>query len=169
VNTSPLPRIVRSGYRCFTFRRNAQSAAPAYFCSTVRPWTRTAAYPFAHAGLDQLEEPLFAPRLVVEPLAQADRGGGRRRQGVADGLEDLDPPGHVLQHVPAAGLVLDLLHRAGVVQVDHVVPGPVHDAGRPGHRVGVGPDDLPGHRVVLVADVDALAEPLAAVAQDHVQ
>jgi hypothetical protein len=71
--------------------------------------------------------------------------------------------------VPAARLVLNLLYRAGEVEIDHVVAVLVQDPRGPRHRVRLAPHHLSGDGVVLVVDVDALLQPLAAREQDHVQ
>ena len=48
-------------------------------------------------------------------------------------------------------------------------PRLLKQAGRAGHRVGIAAHDLTGHRMVFAVDVDAPAQPFAAVAEDHVQ
>ncbi len=69
----------------------------------------------------------------------------------------------------AAGFVFDLLHRTGEVEIDDIVLPLVEDRSCAGHGVGLGADDLAGDWMILIVDVDGLAQALAATEHDGVE
>lgn len=118
-------------------------------------------------GVEDSIEVCFGFGCVVEAAAHFYGDGDVLRDGVADGLEDVDGALRFAEPVAAPGFSFDLLDGAGEVDVDGlergvgVVSGGValdHLVCGGGHFVGVAAHDLSGEGVVFGAAGDVVVE-----------
>ena len=119
-------------------------------------------------GFNNLKKAILRLGRIIKPAPQTHRQRCIRKF-VAHRAHNGFTPRHIQQHMAAARLVLDLLHRAGKVEIDHIVTGIMNDPGGFRHRLRLAPHDLPGEGMILIIQIDGATQPLAAVEHDDVE